>query len=1575
MQRTTPAVAAKLPLEKKAERWNGRIDEHIANSAHLPATLDSAAGPAAATATHKRPAAVPSAPLVPESVQAEPKRPKLLTKRRNDSETAKFCVDIANEHILRSEENSGKFASKSFASNEMPNEPGVVHARINFRSNSYAMATFERRPAVDENREKDGSPAVVVVPKTALLSDVEASQLLKPDRVVKLSSTAEAGAPVSATMHRVPVKAFEGTDLRSKLDNLFSEKMRYFNKKTQEVQEGVDAVEKPVDSRHHIKKLLWLHSELRPFGACVNAQQGICHAQLTVPHPLAPGKPMIAYLTREDYAKVSHGTPLPSNVACSEEGSKTLSYQNQCEFCYRLFIQMQVEKSKQSNHRASAEICDRYYLVAPSEYSDDGMYQQVEKKGVRYSHGIFGKMRIFKRNDFVPVMGRFEGLEPVEVVHTDEYRRREHAGRLKPGERWLPGWEEVGPFQQLNENAFLEVGQIDPYTRCFYGSAQELSVASILQDHFQKRINDPALNYAHLFRDLLACAADPGYLQLPHYRSKSGLPWKRFCMHSYDAPAPDPATHRVYYCLLVKINTLRKLSNGKRYQARLSAHIQQKLRIYLSSHQPLLQWIRTTRRISDADLLGPEWEDHRLGVTVSPVLRYYPHPVHHYRNTDVMIMQLGATVRHRNDPLTECILFYAENAAQRRSRPQESLFRIPHSYVTMESYEPLLEALEPSEVIVLFEQSVVRMHSAFDENSAAVDSYGTAFVWQDPALKKQRKHLLDSFLAGENDDGAAEGSDTARLGAGKGAERQRNALLRALKRADEIILRNFAQIENWVQERTQTYHRLLGQFGSVVLCPFEATVAWLESQTVEQLAQLVVVCGNFASVLHEDARQKLRITPEHINEHAWMNHRTLLACLLRVYVLESLYLLEPIRRRKLRYNLILLRNSHLRLFRKITEHPASGLLTDSQLNQRNAPTQLRQKLLRSRTLLEQYYPHATREIHQGSLPDYAASLLMVNFYIDCGMDEFPWNKMQYKKPDRCCDVREFSAMLRTFCSDPTFFKELMLELELSLKGLYEHCTVAPSFGPTLVLDELFDNAGEEDMKPILIQFVLNNEDLVAKATSESLCYMLELVPGLLQTLNTLYRDWFSWRVYANMDMARHCFSVDGNFHRVDEIVFKRIHLETSRTIFRLSETDFVVWLCTLFKKADEVRYKSAQPELPPSAALEPIESIIIQSFIYAHSPDDVIDARDLRLIGLTTETLSVLNTLNHSFTGHIEKSFGTAAAENVAAACETSNVLTNQQMLAKIHSLDPKQYVLIYRFFTLLRNYQSVRVVVLNNANILTLQHQRLWEKPSVAQLGYIPDNALRCAFSCCCRNVKNSWTTRIDTPSTGYEDVAFSMQDNVYTCTKRNHRNSVKTADLHETVVPMDTVLALESAADAKALGKRRKLEAKRKRKSDRELRKPVCSETEIFTVPLIGLVIEMDTCKIPGSKKARSTEQKSVIKEYPSAGYWLTPCCGIPYSYKDSNWFPGGYACGTCSAANALSASFRTRLCTCCRYPAKQYHLARVYDDLFTRQFRHIMLCTSCHASLRKLAPEVRAFSTLLRCIDNEEFINTVA
>lgn len=1468
---------------KQIERWNTHIALHARESRRLPSGLD---------------------PVEenPSKRQKTPTAPKMDTlKPRPEDPILNHCIDIANSHIQHCRDDSAKaFPAEAFE----PQQP----TKTIYYSNSKSILLLDKN-LLDRRLQEYGMQLID--------SDLADQEREKQD-AEREAAAAKSMLP-DAVRHAVPLKPFEGSNVRDRLMSLFSAGREHFDRRWEE-SKAIEAEPKPNISRYHIAKLLWLQQDPR-FPPCINASQGACAAQLILQHPLAPDCGMMAYLSPQDYLALQHGTPLESNIACNEEGLRTLPYANVCEFCYRSIVQLQVEEVKFSRHSAETEIPSRYYAVGPGEYSWEGMYQQREQKNVRYSHGIIGSMRIWNTRDFVPVMGEFKSAGQIErVLSLEDY----HLLTNREG-TWIAGWQEVGPFQQLNENAFLEVGQIDPYVQAFYGVGHELTVDVVLEDHFEKRSRNSLFpNYAHMFKDLLDCVAMPGYLSLPSYVSKTPgkSPWRRFCVHDYAHP-PPVEQYRIYYILLVKINTLYKLYCGKRGKTTISAAFRQRIMIYIASYQPLMNYIRQSSDYSDAALNKPLYACPRLGILLSPLMVFYPWPVRSHRATDLSFVQHTATLYHRADPLVMCQRYYA-------TKPQ--LFKeVPEFAPTKQFNLPVtITQAEFADSLRRLEHAVDALRKIFETHRRSLATYGLPLVWQNPLPRRRPSDAKFS------------------------ESQRRTELTNILSYADTIMSQNFAQISAWTVPRETRYQHLLSRFSAAVLCEFNATVVWLDKQNLSKLLSEV---NCFAGLLGPKLDAELSITPDGINGRPWGQHIILLACLLRAYVLEQLHSLEPVDHKAIRYQLILLRNSHLPLFRHIVSQP-DKLVTD---------IALRALTDSSVCVLEHFYPYPTAEVHQGSLPNYANSLFYVNFFADGGMDNFPWPKAQYKKPDRACDLREFSGMLHSFIEDHNFYRHLLLELELSLKGLYEHCTVRPSFGSSVILDELFDNADSPEMKTDVIKFLLSNESLVRSATSESLCYLLTKLPSLLHHLTQVYGDWFAWRVYANMDAVRHCFSVEQSFDKIQHIVFDTINLQRHRKVFRLTETDFVVWLCDFFKKANEHRNKKLAQQLPDEAAVSPEMANIIQLFVSAYSNLQELDARDLMAINLEPPTLEVLARLHESFASRVATKFGFS----------NKTVQNNDELIRLIVELDPAQYCIAHRFLTLLRDSRSVRCIKTNNQLLLEQQAKMLHRNAIQARQIGIPLNAIRLAFCTACKNVKNSWPARVGTPSTGYEDVAYDVENNIYVCSKKRHRlEDANYEVLQELLMAQEAELLklASSLPDTKESRTIQRRAASFRRKHDRELLRPDCTATELLTLPMFGNLIEMDICKVPGAKRISNSLQAGSIKHSPMPCYFLTPCCGIIYSYKDSNWYPGGYACGVCPEATAAAKSFKVKYCSCCRCETETYTTPMVWDDLYIQAYRHIIVCDSCTTRLRHLSLEKRAWSAILLGLEDESFINTV-
>lgn len=1569
-------------VEDAVQRWNTRFDEHKANFLHEEAVNAAAATAAASSAvpvekeaehthepTQKR--ATPQLPLDAGLTRGQKKK-KVIVTRKNDSELVSYCLDAANAYIEESQRQQGVFQAPGLTADERLREPAESGPVYSLFSNTRSMRDFNQ-----EWQRRNFERAAEQHKVQILDEEVMQKQV------------------VFTQKKQLPLDFLRGQDMPEKMKSLFNPQQRYYNSKIDEHQPP--PLRMATDSSHFIAKLLVLHNPSRPFRPCLNSRWGICQATTNMPHPAAPGVSMVAYYSESDYLKVSRGEQIVPNVINSGQDEQLRSYEQLCEFCYRAFVSARVQDSKNKKHRVTAEIPFRYYQVGVGEYSKDGMYQQASLTKSNFSHGIVGNMRLWATNDFIPVMMRFstDNMRILDCIHVDEYDRRSKHGQIDSAD-WLPGWREIGPFHVENENNLRQVKETQPYMYTFTTTAREPSVGTMLEDCFEKRKNksegdsDVFWSYSHLFRDLYACYEDPVFLQLPHYESKNNR-WKYFCVHQFDNPPPEE-THKLYYIVLHKVNSLRKIINSKRIVYGMTKHLHQKIQAYLSSYHPLLAWLRDSSDYSDQALLENRLVLPQLGVNTCELNIMYPLPLYHHRSGDQAYYRYAVHRYVRNDPLEVCFNFYSQQT-------MPPLFRLPYSYQPgSDELGRVVDQLGPVVALESYEEAIQDLRQSFDANVLAIRTFGVRFKWRECVIKKQRKHSLQETQDVVNGVIPVAPS-TAHLTpaqAERARQKQRNSVIRTLASMSDAARQNFAQIENWVAERTRRYMHLLRHYSKAVFCEFNQGVSWLSAELVSNptlLQHILTDFDNFRTLIPSQIQKDVRISAEGCNQFAWSEYQILLTLFLRVAVLEELYSLEPYTRTRIRHNLILLRNSHLKLFRKMFEMPTSPL-RDSQLHD---PMGTESKI----TVLEYFYPHARRELHEGCLPNYVNGLEMVNFFADCGMDQFPWSKLQYKMPDRCCDVREYSMMLRNFCQDPTFYRWTMLAMRLSLAGLYSHCTVAPCFARTVSIDELFDQGLHESMKPSIIQFILNNESLVLNAISESLCYQLELMPSLLEMLNDLYRDWFSWRVYANMDMTRHIYSVEGNFRSVWEIVFVRAHLKGMRTLFRLSESDFVVWLCSIFKRADDNRHKSKKPRLPKSAAVSPTIDTVIQNLILQLDPNQTLDARVLRLIGIKKSQLQVLHVLY--------KAFSAQSLQNMDQDLPPELVnyaLNTKKLIEIVQGIPPEQYMIMCHFFTLLKNYQSVRAIKLRNSNVLERQLQRIQERTGATKLSEVPRFAFCCAFSFCCKHVKNSWSSKPGTLSTGYEDIFYDLENDIYVCAKKIHQQT----DADEGLDSEGEELPTEDGATSQ-------INITAKRKSDRELRRPVCIRTEPFTVFLPGYLVEGDGFKIPGTKRVAQSENgeatsaggkkkgkraaanpevasaaatatpvsaipqsagkkkdagKKQVFDLPLPGYWITPCCGIPFEYDFDRWTPAGYQCRFCPQGIALYNSFNDLNCSACRSRVTDgYYLMKIYDDVYEMRIRRVVICKACYTPMRRIV-QFPLLSLLLMAIKgNLEFV----
>lgn len=1398
-----------------------------------------------------------------ESIEDAPtKRRKIVLTKEDDDAVTRACINIANQHTAQSlAEGAHRFPSRA------------VEAKFDYHeAPTERIPVYTRMRSVSEYPDAAGAEA----------SGVEAQS-----------------APVTISG--------ESFKLRNNLETIFDEKNRYWNKESAKTEQGLEGYRKEEVSRTHIAKVLWIATPDRPFAACMFAEQGWCQSQLDpkLRHPGREGMACMAYYSADEYRLLEAGTVLPEK--------HTL-----CEFCYRFMTGRRIERVSHGSHHAEEEIPSRYYLIGAGEYSLDGMHQPVEKKNAQYPDGVLGHMRMYNTSDFVPVVGALEEggtLQPARIWHYDAWRRAREEGTLPAECAYVFGWEETKPFASLNSNALPQVNQIDPYLRSTVTFTEQLTVAATLRAYFARSARlaiQPS--YVHIFQDLMECVADPDYLERPRYRSRSGKrDWQRFCLHAREAP-PSLETHRIYYTLLVKINTCKQIYDADK-PIETDETTKQNLQVYIEAHSSLLVWMRNADDYSDHALLNTLVPHPSLPNVTLPVLHaYYPTDRLLPRPRNYLYATQQQRIHSRDTPLDTCRRAFVCEAAERLARPPAQL---PFAY---SSLAKLYEGTPPANYM-----HELREH--FDANVRAVGVPTFAPEWQGADLGYIKRMLLDDRVQLSTEELTA----------------------RAWQIADNALRADFAQIDEFVTQRQARLGAVVQRYATLVFMDFKQTVHALQYH--DNLGELVRFIEYGRTLIPGDGAI-LVLTENSVNGHPLAKYCTLLACLLRVYVSETLRELVSVGETRLRHHLHLFRNSHLALFRKITENPTLPLPDVELVQTHGTDTRIR---VAERTLLDQYYPDPTREVHQGDLPDYVNSLSKVNFVNDGAMDEHPWIKMHFKNLGRCCAGREYTAMLQKLCmSDATFYGYTCLELELAFKGLYETCTVVPSFARSLALDELFDNIEVESVKQSIIQLIIDNQALIAEATSESMCYMIDHAPALKDALEDVYRDWFDWRVRADMDMARQCYNETGDFTRYYEVVQDRVKLHSIKSIYRHIEGDFVPWLCKLLKKLEEEHFKA--PEItptPPEAHLTFKQRLIMQCVVYYLDPTQEIEASDLRVTGMSEETLQTLLELNRIFERQTRKGVGITDKDEGAVEANAAEIL-------RVFARNTPQYVLVSFFFTMLHTYRNFRQMRINNLNVLERQMTQLKRQYSLVEHGEVPANATHCVFSVCCCNVKNTFRSAVDTFAVGNDDVHYCSRDDIYTCGKPEHRNG-KRKHTHSNAMLQARLTGEPSPEETRAALKQ----------SERDLKRPICSEVEVFAVNALGVLVETDGVKIPRSKKKKKDSGKKIAP--PTSPYWITPCCGILFGYEYKNWFPGGYACGTCSKATELANAFREVFCQCCHAATRRFRIVATYDEYALRYTRSIF-CNTCYRKWSHFDAPITTYMIVKGSTD-QEYVNQIA
>jgi len=1317
----------------------------------------------------------------------------------------------------------------------------------------------------------------------------------------------EARAPRKIPDGKVEItgETFKAKSVESLLDSLFAKNQEFHNMKSGLAKDGVVGYVKPVDPPWHIQKLLV--QARAPFNQCLNASLGrICQAQKEprLRHPISPNVPCQAYCTQAEYQEIHDVLKYPGKIP----GNVRKDY---CEFCYRFVVHKQVLNAMNNNHKVQEEIASRFHQTdVKGSYTKEGMHQPVVMTNTAYPDGILGTVRMYSVADFIPVMILFQGEDIKEIVGIEEYKKK----NPEQQKLYLAGWQEIKHIQNLNCNALPTVPQISPYVIGVPGNLDNLSVASILQTFCRQRKLECRLPVPHnlafnVFLDLKECLSDPGYLDCIKLDK-----FDYWCPHREQGPPLPIKNHSIYYTLLLKVNALREWTRDGSGDYGLSGYMKQKMRSYLLHHKPLIEFFEKHHLFTDDAMLQPIFAAPATGNPTAALFAHYPHAKQHFRSSDYQFSIPTVTLRRRPNPLDVCREYYSEpirSLGKIRFPPQADL---DERYSFYQQLGNLLDTLPSYKA--LFQGNIDRL----EYFGASVE-----LKWKNPEpLHQNWENTFDE-----------------------------DQVAKAFATIFSQVVENFERQKQYLSVKQKRYKELLKKYASIVFQDFDETLQYLEALPLDQFLAIVSEFSSFIDCFPEGAPKRIKITETGLNGVGWEAHKILVACFLRVAVMEELHELEPTRNTEIRYQLRLFSGCHVKLVSKILSCPEK-LETDADLEFRDKNAA--GATTRRGAIQDMFYPYPEREVHEGCLPDKVNCLTKVDFYANTGMSDKAFNKILYKLPDRACDTRELSEVLIQHCKkDVVFYNYICLLLEVSLKGNYRHCTIATKFSRKIVLEELFSNA--DTMQIAIQQLILDNQSMIADALAEALCYMLEFSPALKEMLLELYKNWFDWRVKLNMDLIRHFFNLYGNFNEGRVVVYKRIDLKTtSRDIFRQRELDFVGWLAKLIKKANEERYKivakavktatAADLELEMERKIDDDTRVLVRLFVRALPENAVIEVKDLQIIGLTMDTLEKLNELYDCFLAQISSTKG---------GTEARNNLSEKILFRVLGEIEKPQYAILCHFIQILQNYHSIFSMQIDNLEILQQQEQHLKTITESLGLEEVPDDLTRFCFTpFCCASIKTSLPTRVDAEAYGHEKIAYNIMNQLYVCGKHNFQASKS------------------KSADAADKGDER-IKAKIQRQVERDDQKPKCSDTEVCFFSARGAVIQTDGCKVPRSKKnLKQKDAKEDIKKLPAAAWWITPCCGKRYSYDFWNWWNGmTYCCGTCQRGNDIAASFRVIFCDNCYCQTTDYTVSSVYDDDETQSFRTMVICNKCVYPWRQGIPYRPLKSQLRNVVMDKDYL----
>lgn len=1332
-----------------------------------------------------------------------------------------------------------------------------------------------------------------------------------------------------------------------------------------------------VSSRHIAKVLFECYAPRQ--GRCANATLGLCRTQLepSLRHPCKADAVCMNYLSPLQWEAFEQNEEVSVLAAPSDR----LFVDPLCVFCYRYQVTREVAKDSVASNQSAItnEIAAYYHQVdIIGEYDKSACIQENSGN----VSGILGPVVAYNAANFQPVVGiraSTENWTLEQVLSVQDFRTQKASF---PPERVVYGWAETeAAFFRLNNNTVPTVAQLNPYETCITQIKDgPLSLRLLLRNYFQHRAKSSAsgpsiLAYDHLFIELRDAIEMTNLWNKPYpifeisniakLEERKQLvdanapvtqpfvryhPWQYICMHKV-TEAPPIASHRIYYAFLYLVNGIYHL---KKTMASLPLTIKRKLKVYLKAFRPMQDYFREAGDLSDTAIRQRRLHCERLGATTSAYFATYPRPTKLcFVVSDYEYLELQTTTLGRAAPNEELNQLYA-NAEPPHSR--ELLQRA-------ENFSDLFPALR------------LAQSGAYQEAS---DLYAELCTnMREPVQLHWPSNIIASFSAVVGPD---EQADATELHRRVSLATHANALISSMEtvfRELLLMLRNEnAQYEALVKNLPLA----TAEFGEIVEWTKEMLAAHGNADGLLQRLGVTSFDRLLPIGFHTDGSG--------IDTQQWQENAYLLTALARVHILDRLRALEKPTEQRRRHLLLLMRNAHCDLVSVVVERGPYVAVRDDQwlLSHAALPTTISpwQSSTEYHPIMSQLaaiWPNPTRERHQGMLPNLGAAMLYVNFFSEFEAKQtfFLQELFKHRNNLRQCGHAHFRAV---FSSDTlvyslrklnklkqanklklkgtlkiqhrsdaivTMRNFMLLLLEMSFKGLYEHCDVVPNFRCTMELNTLFNNADQpgvhERFDTLFATVVQNGEErlkfdkIINDVLMEFVSVQLRGNTAVRDVVREVYRVDLTARSLALMDVLRLVLDRENTLDLVRVVgVQHRVNLKLNHKIANRRKLGNIAAICCVIQESDARRYDSVYRKaasLTVEYQITAEQIWMVECFVQHLDPLGNLFAEELQYVGMTEETIKALSRIEE---------------------LQSGRSVVDEEAIRIFGELEVRQASLVAYFFEYLQRYVRFRPITMTNQEFLQKQARALRKAAGSEE---IPPALTTGVASLCCdrwdgffpvkqyfwksedENKHKHYNTPLGNQSirrdTVSDEILCGFQPNKPTKKKdpKKFRKLQRNIEIEAGLVPTDidqefiTVRKQYLAAqrhtntgEVPRLAKQRRLEG----------RIPDCARSRVLEMNLTGIVLQCPPLRLPKQKKKDAhkrvvDEKKSQDRNrlYPPSRaaamsvsqppYLIAPCCARIHGYALNNWSANGYYCGGCLPySNNERAIANELLCASC-------------------------------------------------------------